>query len=106
TGATREVEHERSRADAERGDRVLAPAAVEAEGDDAVHAVVRRRDAVEHALDRAVLLVAFGKWLLPPQCNHAHVRSQPGSSRAAASAVSSPTASRCSCATSRSTLRK
>src|SRR5258706_487568 len=55
TGTAREVEHERFRGQTELVHRVPAPTTVEAEGDHPVHAVVARREPVEHLLDRTVL---------------------------------------------------
>ena len=84
--------------------RGLAPADVHAERERTVQCVVARRDAIEHVFDDAGFLRRFGKHV-------GHV-GQPVSSRRAAStliaasSVSCPTDSRCSCATSSSTRRK
>src|SRR6185295_6191660 len=66
-GAAREVEHAGRRGKPERGDRRAAPATIEAERDHAVHTVVAGRDAVEHLLDRAPLVVALGKRAVAPE---------------------------------------
>ena len=62
------------------GDGVPAPTAVEPERDHPVHAVVPGRDAVEHPLDGAALLVALGERTVTSEDgHHDSARSQPGS---------------------------
>src|SRR5205085_4870639 len=99
----------------------VAPAHVHAERQHAIQRVVARRDAIEHFLDNARLLVRLREHdvhgsLAPPSLaplrpHGLHV-GHPFSSRRAASAFTaasssaSPTDSKCSCATSSSTRRK
>src|SRR5204863_2577471 len=106
-GTAREVEDTRAGGEPELRDGAGPPPPIEAEGNDAVHAVVAGRQAVEHALDRGAFAFALRHRAVAPEHRRAHAMpSQPGSPRAAASSLGSPTASRCSCATSSSTLRK
>ena len=78
-GAAREVEHPRPGGQRERVDRPAAPAPVEPERDHAVHAVVPRREAVEHPLDRVALGVALRQRAVAAEHRRVHARSQPGS---------------------------
>src|SRR5262249_28581082 len=106
-GPAGEVEHPGAGWDAEGVDRPLAPPPVEAQRDDAVHAVVPGREAIEHLLDRVVLGVDLrARTVVSEHGCVSEGRSQPGSSLGGASSLGSPTASRCSCATSSRTLRK
>src|SRR5207248_11341755 len=90
--ATREVEHACTADQPERVDRATAPASIESQRDDAVHAVVARRQTIEHALDCVVLGVALGERAVAAEHGCVHDDSQPGSPRAAASSFGSPTA--------------
>ncbi len=65
-GTAREVEHGAPGRQREITDRTFPPSHVEPERDDAIQAVVLRRDGVEHPLDRRDLLLALGELLAVP----------------------------------------